>query len=143
MPLYHFTDTRNLSSIKEEGLLSWPILFSKNIKFYPGSSYDSRMRDKDIGYPNYIRLCKEPYHPMAFTAKSEGRIKNFIWLEIDKVVMNWGETRFSDMNALDKLASVGSDKSLFLDSDDKQAEVLVKNTLSTKWIKIPPFKKWQ
>ena len=80
---------------------------------------------------------------MAFTAKSEGRIKNFIWLEIDKVVMNWGETRFSDMNALDKLGTVGSDKSLFLDSDDKQAEVLVKNTLSTKWIKIPHFKKWQ
>lgn len=137
MQLYHFTDVRNIESIRTHGLLSWWRLLGRQIDFIPASTRDSRNIDQRKGLQNYVRLCKSPNHPMAFRAKSEGRIKYFEWLEIDGSLINWRQTRFSDVNAVANDATVNNDKYTFLNSDDIQAEVLVHGSLKTNWITFP------
>ena len=137
MKLYHFTDARNIESIKTHGLLSWWRLLGKQIDFIPSSTRDSRNIDKVKGLQNYVRLCKHPRHPMAFRAKLEGRIGYFEWLEIDGSLINWRMTKFSDVNAVSNQAIVNDDKRTFLNSNDIQAEVLVYGSLNTNWITFP------
>ena len=137
MKLYHFTDVRNIESIKTHGLLSWWRLLGKQIDFIPASSRDSRNIDQRQGLHNYVRLCKTPNHPMAFRAQYEGRIGKFDWLEIDGSLVNWRNTMFSDVNAVANRATVNNDKNTFLNSNDVQAEVLVFGSLNTNWITFP------
>jgi hypothetical protein len=137
MSLYHFTDARNIPSIKEHGLHSWWRLLGKKIDFIPASTYNSRKIDRDKELQNYVRLCKDPNHPMAYIAKEEGRIGYYKWLEIDESVLNWNNTLFSDLNACSNSATVDGDRSTFMESDDRQAEVLVHGSLNLNWISFP------
>ena len=137
MSLYHFTDTRNIPSIKKHGLHSWWRLYGKKIDFFPASNEDSRSIDQQKGLQNYVRLCKKNYHPMAFAAKIEGRIEKFVWLKIDPVVTNWRSTKFSNKNAASKDSLISDNQSVFWGSDDEQAEVMIFGSLSTKWITFP------
>lgn len=137
MSLYHFTDSRNIGSIKEHGLHSWWRLLGKQIEFFPASTRESRNMDQRKGLHNYVRLCREPYHPMAYVAKNEGRIGYYQWLEIDESVVSWNSTKFSDINAVANNAEVGDDLKIFEESDDPQAEVLVYGSLNTNWITFP------
>ena len=137
MSLYHFTDVRNLDSIKKHGLHSWWRLYGKKIDFVPASNEYSRRVDQQKGFHNYIRLCKRAYHPMAMAAKHEERIGNFTWIKIDESVVRWGQTKFSDKNAASRDADIGDHQRIFWDSEDDQAEVMVYGSLNTKWITFP------
>jgi hypothetical protein len=97
--LFHFTDSRNISSIKEYGLLSWQQLVSKKILHIPCSNELSRELDRRYFLENYVRLCVQKFHPMANVALNEGRVEYLIWLEIDQCVLNWNGTLFSPNNA--------------------------------------------
>jgi len=134
---YHFTDSRNIPSIRRYGLLSWKRLVEKNIAHWPASSENSRWLDLRINLQDYIRLCKQPNHPMAHKAIQEGRIQDFVWLEIDDVVINWRATLYSSDNAVAHRAVINSNSRTALDSNSMQAEILVLGGLNQKWIKFP------
>ncbi len=89
MQLYHFTDSRNLWSIKRRGLLSWRKLVDRQIVHHSGSNELSRSLDERDGLDNFVRLCLTDYHPMALVAQEEGRIKELLWLEVDEEVLKF------------------------------------------------------
>lgn len=134
MYLYHFTDRRNLASIKKYGLLSWPLLEQRGFHYYPGSNQLSRQLDEIRGVEEYVHLCTSRYHPMANRCVVDGRIRDLAWLIIDPTVMRWRSTLFSDDNASSARATIGRDPMLALDSDSAQAEVMVESALSPRWI---------
>ena len=136
MSLYHFTDRRNLASIKRYGLLSWPELERRGFHYYPGSNSLSRQLDEKHDVANYVHLCLRKYHPMLDQCLREGRIEQFAWLIIDDTVMNWRATLFSDDNAASNHAEIGHDRWIALNSDSNQAEVLVDRSLAAKWIRF-------
>ena len=137
MTLYHFTDSRNIPSIKRYGLLSWRILVNRNIPHWPASSKMSRVLDAKRNLQGYIRLCTRCEHPMAYRAIMEGRVKELVWLEIDDTVMRWQSTLFSSENAVSKTAIINNDPQTALESSSIQAEVLICGGLKNRWIMLP------
>lgn len=137
MTLYHFTDSRNLPSIRKYGLLSWKRLVRRNIMHWPASSEDSRILDARLNLEDYIRLCTRREHPMAFRALHEGRIQNYVWLEISDTVTQWKATIYSNDNAVAKRAIINNDPRTALESNSIQAEILVLGDLNAKLINFP------
>jgi hypothetical protein len=88
--LYHFTDSRNLQSIKDTGALySTARLRQKGIKsFYPGGNDLSLDLDKRFGMDQFVHLCFNLNHPLAYLAKQRGSIQKIAWLTIDLAVLN-------------------------------------------------------
>ena len=99
--LYHFTDSRNLSSIRQNGgLYSWWKAEELKIEVpMPGGVGFGRDLDRRYGLQNYVRLCFTKQHPMLYIAQREGRVLNPVILEIKLDVSYFKETRFSNMNA--------------------------------------------
>jgi hypothetical protein len=139
MPLFHFTDDRNLPSIKKYGLMCWPLLIAQQIKHYPASSGPSRSLDKNKNLEGYVRLSRGSYHPMAAKAEYEGRVNKIIWLAIDEVVAQWSTTLFSDQNATANSVVINSDPRTAYESDNNQAEILVHRAIPTELISFPNY----
>ena len=138
LTLFHFTDSRNLPSIvKHKGLLSWKRLIGRGIVHWPASSEDSRKLDARSNLADYIRLCTRREHPMATRALHEGRIKDYVWLEISDVVTQWTATLYSSDNAVAKRAIINNDPATALKSSSIQAEVLILSRLDARWITFP------
>ncbi len=135
--LYHFTDSRNVESIKKHGLLSWPILLERGIQHFPGSDEDSRDHDRRKKLHYYVRLARTREHRMAYVAVNERRIHELVWLEIDDMVTRWRATLFSDRNATANEAVIDEERATAFSSQDTQAEVLIKESLNPKWITFP------
>lgn len=96
--LYHFTDRRNISLIKEMGGL-YPLsqLDQKQIKVpAPGGNQWSRDADVQKGMGNYVHLCFRSKHPMEYAARQDGRITDTVFLQIDSSVMQFEGVRFTD-----------------------------------------------
>ena len=72
--LYHFTDIRNIPSIKRHGgLFSWYYCKNNNISIpCQGGDYDSRELDKKYGLQDYVRLSFCDDHPMAYRLQQSG-----------------------------------------------------------------------
>jgi hypothetical protein len=136
MTLYHFTDSRNIPSICKFGLLSWKQLVKRKIKHWPASSEQSRVCDARKNLDDYIRCCLNMEHPMAYVALREGRIQDYVWLEIDDIVMQWQATLYSSDNAVASWSIINNNPQTALDSNSIQAEVLIKKDLNPKWIKL-------
>lgn len=137
-PLYHFTDARNLHSIRRYGLLPWPYLRARHITFFPASNRLSRHLDVSRDLQDYVRLSLRPDHPMSYIAKREGRLTNLVWLQVDGIVTTWKTTLFSDRNAASPKAVVNTDWRTAFESDDPQAEVLVRDGVPPHLITFPP-----
>lgn len=152
---YHFTEESNLKLIKSrKGLYSWSYLVSHGMKIpSPGGDDVSRGVDRDKGLQDYVRLSLCATHPMAFRIhqESNGKAKIFL-LKIKIDVATFESTLFSNVNAADKLAIIGSNKE-FLENNinfeavllkwckgddprfkERQAEVLVKTFIPSKFI---------
>lgn len=84
---FHFTDTRNLPSIREHGLLSMYELRERMIIMAPGGNDWSLDADKRSGMDRYVHLCFFEEHPMEYIAKKEGRIERSRFLRIDPSVL--------------------------------------------------------
>lgn len=99
--LYHFTDRRNLDSIRRNGgLYSWYYCENHNIDIpYPGGGEQSRSLDRWHGLQDYVRLSFCDDHPMAYRLKLDGY--NLVLLRIRIDVAFLEETLFSDINAAD------------------------------------------
>lgn len=151
--LYHFTDSRNLESIREHGgLYSWSTCEQRGIEIpAPGSSRDSRWRDRSRNLQDYVRLSFNRLHPMRHVAREEGRVKDIRILVIDPSVIYLDPTLFSDINANDGEARIGGDIGSFKqirfdialgrwngewEKKRFQAEVLVKSHVPLHLMKI-------
>lgn len=135
--VFHFTDSRNLPSIKKFGLLSWELLEHRNISHVPASNSLSREIDARKNLQGYVRLCIQPAHKMAYIAQQERRVVELVWLSIDPVILRWKTTLFSDRNAAHKEAIINGNPNTALRSEYPDPEVLIQNALSSKWISFP------
>ena len=84
---YHFTDARNLPSIKEHGLLSTATLRARSIKAVTGGNQWSLDADRSKGMDAYVHLCFFNEHPMEYLAKQAGRIETSKFLVIEPAVL--------------------------------------------------------
>ena len=84
---YHFTDTRNLASIRAHGgLLPWAHI--KGQVPAPGGNDWSHDADALKGQDQFVHLCFLPEHPMEFVAKRDGRILESRFLRIDSSIIH-------------------------------------------------------
>lgn len=114
---YHFTDKRNINSIKKYGgLYSWEYCEQHDIKI-PNAGGSSLSRDLDCKYnlEDYVRLSFCSDHPMAYRLSQEGAELVLLKIRID--VATFKDTLFSDMNATDSGHSCGGDISDLLKVD--------------------------
>jgi hypothetical protein len=87
--LYHFTDRRNLDSIRHGGGLR-PLrdLRRRGVAIpAPGGNQWSHDADEMVGVDRYVHLCFRPVHPMAYIARQDGRIIDTVFLEISPHVL--------------------------------------------------------
>ena len=135
--LYHFTEPKNIPSIKKYGLLSWEELTNRNIAHTPASNNLSRNLDRRYNLEDYVRLSLNQDHPMFHQAINEGRVNQLIWLKINPIVMNFPNTLFSNDNATSNRVIINNIKETALKSNSLQAEVLVKKRIDPKYIYFP------
>lgn len=151
--LYHFTDFRNLKSIREHGgLYSWSSCEQRGIEIpAPGSDQDSRRLDRSKNLQDYVRLSFNRLHPMKHVARKEGRVKDIRILAVDTSVIYLDPTLFSDLNANDGKARISGDIESFkrirfdiatgrwdgeMEKKFFQAEVLVKTHVPLHLMKM-------
>ncbi len=102
---YHFTDIKNIPSIKKHGgLFSWYYCKTHNITI-PVQGGDCDSLDEYFGLEDYVRLSFCDDHPMAWRLQQSG--SNLVLLKIKIDVASFKHTLFSDMNAADMLHSHG------------------------------------
>lgn len=149
--LYHFTDRRNIPSIKRHGgLFSWHYCKKNNITIpCQGGDYDSQELDKKYGLEDYVRLSFCNDHPMAYRLQQSGSDMVILKIGVDVALLKG--TLFSDINAADKLHTHGGElddlkrvnfnatKRNYVRKDDDdfkshQAEVMVKTFVPKKYI---------
>lgn len=113
--LYHFTDARNLDSIRRHGgLFSWWRCRQRGIAVpAPGGNPGSQRMDAAHGLQNYVRLGFNASLPMMHAARREGRIGHAKILLIEPSMIYLETTRFSDVNANDRDARLGLDIEAF------------------------------
>ena len=151
MYFYHFTDIKNIPSIKRHGgLYSWYYCKTHNITI-PIQGGDEKSKELDLRYglEDYVRLSFCDDHPMAFRLQQNGNELVLLKIKIDVALFK--ETLFSDINAADKNHTHGGEyedlqninfaatKRHFVrhtDDDFKphQAEVLVKTFIPLNYI---------
>lgn len=104
---YHFTDERNISSIRKlGGLYSWQYSKEHNIVIpNAGGNLTSRNLDTRHGLQDYVRLSFCNDHPMAYRLHQSGATLVLLRIKID--VAAFSETQFSDVNAADDSVSNG------------------------------------
>jgi len=95
--LFHFTDRRNLPSIKTTGgLFSHARLKEMGIEIpAPGGNDWSHQADAYKGMDQYVHLCLRPTHPMEHAARVDGRIVSSIFLSIRTDVLQIEGARFT------------------------------------------------
>ena len=95
--LFHFTDRRNLASIREHGgLLPLAELRRRGIPIAaPGGNDWSHDEDVRRGLDEYVHLCFRWTHPMEHFARSEGRISDTIYLNVHPEVLQWEGVLFT------------------------------------------------
>jgi hypothetical protein len=79
---YHFTDVRNLPSIKLNGLLSLSRLTEAGANFAPGGNQWSHDADRYKGVDHHVHLSFSPNHPMEHVARQDGRIGESATLKV-------------------------------------------------------------
>lgn len=93
---YHFTDKSNLESIEEHGLLSLKLIKEKKLNPTYGGNDWSHDADKRIGMDSYVHLSFDMNHPMLYFSKKENRVKEHIWLKIDKSIIFMENVKFTN-----------------------------------------------
>lgn len=104
--LYHFTDKKNIESIKINGLLSAKAVNQHGINSKYASSQESRLIDEQMGLSDYVRLSFVKSHPMMFTSMTAFGL-NPVVLEINPLIALMPNVFFSDRNTLKPGANIG------------------------------------
>lgn len=143
--LFHFTDIRNLDSIKKQGLFGWLTLenqlnYKKDIDYFPAVDEGNLSRALDSKYrhdvsgdlKNYVRLSSHKKHWMAENSYRRGL--NLVFLLISNEIFNDLNCLFSNMNTNKTESTVSKNPDVFLESNDKHAEILVHRHIPKKYI---------
>lgn len=87
---YHFTDRRNVASIRERGgLYSLASAREMEIEILaPGGNEWSHEADQSKGLDRYVHLCFRPHHPMEYVARRDGRIANSVYLQVHPDILD-------------------------------------------------------
>ena len=85
--VYHFTDTRNLGSIRENGILAMAEINRRGLEVVSGGNQWSLDADKASGMDEYVHLCFFKDHPMEYYAKKEERVETVKYLRVDPKIM--------------------------------------------------------
>ncbi|MER9445865.1 DUF4433 domain-containing protein [Mesorhizobium sp. M0340] len=94
--LFHFTDRRNLDSIREHGLLSLRELRRRNIEIgAPGGNDWSQKSAVKRELDQYVNLSMRDQHPMEYVATKEGRIEEVKHLKVKYEVLALPGVRFT------------------------------------------------
>ena len=94
---YHFTDTRNIDSIREHGILSQRQLKEKNIDPVACGGNDlSRKLAERMRLDDYVSLCFRSTHPLEFLARQRGDIKGATYLHVAPQVLALDGLMFSE-----------------------------------------------
>ncbi|MHB1570443.1 MAG: DarT ssDNA thymidine ADP-ribosyltransferase family protein [Vulcanimicrobiaceae bacterium] len=84
---FHFTDTRNLPSIRSNGgLLPWASVKGEVVA--PGGNDWSHDADAQRGLDEYVHLALFNEHPMEYRAKERGDIVTSCFLSIDSSILH-------------------------------------------------------
>lgn len=87
-PLYHFTDSRNLASIRQHGLLPLRELLARGIDIpAAGGDTQSHISDRQLDLDGHVHLSIMNQHPMAKIAEDDGRIEKAFYLQIEPEVL--------------------------------------------------------
>lgn len=101
--LVHFTDKRNIDSIKERGILSLAKLRELKIAIpAPGGSDLSHELDVSKGLDRYVHLCLTAGHPMKKIAMDDGRIQECGHIGVDLKVLESDGVMFAPGNSVKK-----------------------------------------
>ncbi len=95
--LFHFTDRRNLVSIREHGgLLALAEMKRRGIQIpAPGGNQWSHDVDGMRGLDEYVHLCFRWTHPMEYVARADGRITDSVFLNVHPEVLRWEGVLFT------------------------------------------------
>lgn len=86
--LLHFTDERNLPSIRDSGgLFSTATLRQAQIEFHPGGDAASLALDTGCGMDQYVHLCFRGAHPMAHRVVERNPGIRLKYLRIDRSIL--------------------------------------------------------
>ena len=103
--LFHFTDRRNLQSIRDHnGLYSWWYLDKHGITI-PQQGGTAPELDMRYGLQDYVRLSFCDDHPMAYHLQKRGSIIKLLEIDIEAAVIDG--VLFSNMNATDNNCRFG------------------------------------
>ena len=86
--LYHFTDRKNLESIRKNGLLSFDYINRKKINSSTGGDATLQSADRSYNNEDYIHLSFVKRHPMGWRLKSENKNRDFVFFTFKHVVGN-------------------------------------------------------
>jgi ssDNA thymidine ADP-ribosyltransferase, DarT len=94
---YHFTDSRNLESIRKNGgLHPLATLREKQIDIAaPGGNDWSHDADERRGLHKFVHLCLRDQHPMEYVVRKEGRIVESVYLKIKPEIIGCEGIRFT------------------------------------------------
>ena len=149
--IWHFTDESNLESITKYGLLSLDTIMKQNVEVSRyGATSSSHSQDIRKGLHKFVHLAFIKDHPMYHVAKSDGRIINPVWIEIDLSVIFDHYTVFSNMLAntynapIFEINEVGQmidfetilyEKDFNTRKEARKAEIMVSSQIGTDHIK--------
>jgi ssDNA thymidine ADP-ribosyltransferase, DarT len=105
--LFHFTDSRNLDSIRANGLLSTHEIRKRTIPAITGGDADSLGIDQHNGFDHYVRVSFCRSHPMSHVARERGSIQQLRILTICPTVLLREGVKFADRVATDNEAIIG------------------------------------
>lgn len=93
--LFHFTDTRNLPSIAEHGLLSLRKIHERSLQDVAFGGNDwSHEADERVGLDSYVHLCFRNRHPMEYRAKNDRRIEESKFIKVNPDVLLFPDVKF-------------------------------------------------
>lgn len=151
---YHFTDKRNLESIRKMGgLYSWQYCEDHDIEIArPGGDSTSRSLDRRHGLQDYVRVSFCTDHPMKWILEQQGYDIVLLKVKIDVACLEG--TLFSDINATDnnhhhggtladlQRINIPATQQNFVSRESDifkqhQAEVMVKTFIPLEYIEMP------
>lgn len=141
--LYHFTDERNIGSIKQHGLVPTSELKRLGIAAVTGGDESSLSIDQHRGFDNFVRLSFCRKHPMAHTAKEQGRIANVRILLVPPAVLLREGVLMADRVATANEAVIGPPAELVPKMDFEATYKRIDWKVPENWERRNAAEKWE